>query len=124
MPTARKKKVKGAEIDVTSVTGENRSVDVLYVRLLNDKVHRTYEVVEDEMLLDCNRNGEFVGVEILLPEKMTAAGRKTKAKKAAAGRKAKAKKVRARAKKAAGRVKKAVGRAKKAIRRAKRARSK
>ena len=122
MPTARKKKVKGAEIDVTSVTGENRSVDVLYVRLLNDKVHRTYEVVEDEMLLDCNRNGEFVGVEILLPEKMTAAGRKTK--KAAAARKAKAKKVRARAKKAAGRVKKAVGRAKKAIRRAKKARSK
>jgi uncharacterized protein YuzE len=113
MPKAEPKNVKGAEIDVTSVTGKNRSVDVLYVRLLNDKVHKTYELVEDEMLLDCNRDGEFVGVEILLPEKMTGARRKPKAKK-----------VRARAKKAAGRVKKAVGRAKKAIRRAKRARSK
>ena len=113
MATARKKDVKGAEIDVTSVTGKNRSVDVLYVRLLDDKVHKTYELVEDEMLLDCNRDGEFVGVEILLPEKMTPVKRRAKAKKA-----------RARAKKAAGRVKKAVGRAKKAIRRAKRSRSK
>jgi len=78
---SKAKNVKAAEIDATSVTGKPRAVDVLYLRLLNDKVHKTYEVVEDEMLLDTNRRGDIVGIEILLPEKKAAAKRKPKAKK-------------------------------------------
>jgi len=96
MPKSKKSKIKGAEIDVTSVTGKDRKIDVVYLRLLNDKVHRTYEVVEGEVLLDTNRRGDFVGIEVLLPE-MTAAA-KRRAKKAVAKGRPKAKKAPARAK--------------------------
>ena len=104
---SKAKKVKGAEIDVTSVTGKDRSIDVLYLRLLDDKVHRTYEVVEDEVLFDTNRHGDIVGIEILLPEKKTAAKRKPKAKKssAKAKRKPRAKKASARPKKTSAKAK-------------------
>jgi uncharacterized protein YuzE len=104
---SKAKKVKGAEIDVTSVTGKDRSIDVLYLRLLDDKVHRTYEVVEDEVLFDTNRHGDIVGIEILLPEKKAAAKRKPKAKKssAKAKRKPRAKKASARPKKTSAKAK-------------------
>jgi uncharacterized protein YuzE len=113
MPKSKKSKIKGAEVDVTSVTGKNRTIDVVYLRLLNDKVHRTYEVVEGEVLLDTNRNGDFVGVEILLPEKKAVAKRRPKAKKtpARAKRRPKAKKTPARAKRRP-KAKKAPARAK------------
>jgi uncharacterized protein YuzE len=109
MPKPKQSKIKGAEIDVTSVTGKDRKIDVVYLRLLNDKVHRTYEVVEGEVLLDTNRRGDFVGIEVLLPEQKAGAKRRAKAKKAGAKRRAKAKKAgakrRAKAKKSPARAK-------------------
>lgn len=46
------------------------TLEAVYITLLNDKVARTDEVMEDILLADYNQRGELVGIEILAPVKI------------------------------------------------------
>jgi hypothetical protein len=43
------------------------SIDAIYLAVSANKVARTDEFIEDHMLVDYDRNGRIVGIEILAP---------------------------------------------------------
>ena len=51
-----------------SISGrDDGTIEAVYVTFLPHKVAKTVEVKEDQLLVDYNRRGEVVGIEILAP---------------------------------------------------------
>jgi uncharacterized protein YuzE len=46
---------------------EDGTLEAAYVRLSQQKVSRTEELIESVLLLDCDEDGSVVGIEILAP---------------------------------------------------------
>ena len=60
-----KKRVIGFEVSIRG--RDDGTVEAIYVTFLPHKVAKTVEVEEDQLLVDYNRRGEIVGIEILAP---------------------------------------------------------
>jgi len=51
-----------------SISGrDDGTIEAVYVTLLPDKVSKTVEVEADQLLVDYNRDGKIVGIEVLAP---------------------------------------------------------
>jgi hypothetical protein len=46
------------------------SIEAVYLAVSDNKIARTDEIIEDHMLVDYDRNGRIVGVEILAPVRL------------------------------------------------------
>jgi uncharacterized protein YuzE len=60
-----KKKAIGFEVSISG--RDDGTIETVYVTLLPDKVAKTVEVEEDQLLVDYNHLGQIVGIEILAP---------------------------------------------------------
>jgi uncharacterized protein YuzE len=64
-----KRKVIGFEVSISGC--DDGTVEAVYLTFFPDKVHRTREMVEDQLLVDYNKRREIVGIEILSPVKIS-----------------------------------------------------
>ena len=50
-------------------TKTNKNLDVAYIQLKKDKIYSTFEI-KPGILLDLNKSGDVVGIEVLSAEKL------------------------------------------------------
>jgi uncharacterized protein YuzE len=54
-----------------SISGrDDGSIEAIYVAILRDEVSKTIKVVEDQLLVDYNKDDKIVGIEVLAPVKI------------------------------------------------------
>jgi uncharacterized protein YuzE len=63
-----KRKSSGFEIAISG--RRDGSIEAIYLAVSGNKIARTDEIIEDHMLVDYDRNGRMVGVEILAPVRL------------------------------------------------------
>lgn len=64
-------KMQTVSFEISTSGRDDGTVEAAYIQLLDEKVHRTREIMEDILLADYTEDGRLIGIEVLAPVKFS-----------------------------------------------------